>query len=353
VILLIGTSITAVGLWWSRRTSVPLPPAVDLIGVDPAVQRAGEAARAAVIHNPGSAYAWGKLGMVLVGHGFPVEASDACLAQAERLDSRQPCWPYLRATSLIPTDLEAAIPKLQRAVELCDCDPDAPRLELGEVLLEEGRFDEAAEQFLRVLERHTDNVRAFLDLGRAAFERGELSESMTYLHRSEVDVHTRKAAHTLLAQAHERLGNKPAAEEALRRAAGLPKDMAWPDPFQEKINEVQVGKQTALVRANNLLLTGRYPDAIGLLQQTVQDYPDSDKAWEMLGTAYVGVKDLPAAEQALGRATAWGQRQRTHSSSWELLCFLRKRIKPRLLASARLPSSSLISHRPTLISVTA
>src|SRR5207245_82809 len=116
----------------------------------------------------------------------------------------------------------------------------------------------------------------------------------------------RKAAHTLLAQVQERLGNKAAAEEALRQAADLPKDTAWPDPFQEKVNELQVGKQTALARANSLVNQGRYPDAIRLLQQTVLDYPDSATAWVMMGTAYIGGKDLPAAERALQKATDLG-----------------------------------------------
>src|SRR5439155_409376 len=99
------------------------------------------------LQSPGSAEAWGKLGMILQSHGLGVEASTACLAEAERLDPRQPRWPYLQAILVVTTDPDAAIPKLQRAVALCDCDPAAPRLELGEVLLDQGRFPEAAEQF--------------------------------------------------------------------------------------------------------------------------------------------------------------------------------------------------------------
>jgi tetratricopeptide (TPR) repeat protein len=303
VLLVVGASIPALCLWWSRRTSIPAPPVVDLTGVDPAVHRAVDAARTAILQNADSADAWGKLGMVLVGHAFSVEASDACLAQAERLDPRQPCWPYLQATSVITTDPEAAIRKLRRAVALCDCDPDAPRLQLGEVLLEQGRLEEAAEQFLRVLQQHPGDARASLSLGRVAFERSELSESITHLNNAAADAHTRKAAHTLLAQAYERLGNKPAAEQALRQAAELPKDTTWPDPFQEKVSELQVGKQTALVRANSLINQAHYAEAVRLLQQTVLDYPDSAVAWVLLGRACVGGKDLPAGERALRKAT--------------------------------------------------
>src|SRR5437762_728489 len=94
-VILVGALIAALGVWWSRRANPPVPPMVDLTGVDPAVCRAVEAARTAVLQSPKSADAWGKLGMVLMCHGLPVEASKACLVQAERLDPRQPRWPYL------------------------------------------------------------------------------------------------------------------------------------------------------------------------------------------------------------------------------------------------------------------
>src|SRR5438045_4087886 len=98
-LFLVGVVIIVLWTWWPHRADKPTPPLVDLTGVDPAVQRAVTAARAAVLEHPDSAEAWGKLGMVLIGHGLPVEASNACLAEAERLDPRQPRWPYLQATS--------------------------------------------------------------------------------------------------------------------------------------------------------------------------------------------------------------------------------------------------------------
>src|SRR5207248_7257851 len=114
---------------------------------------------------------------------------------------------------------------------------------------------------------HPDNARAVLGLGRAAYERGELSEAVSYLQRATADGHTRKAARTLLAQAYERLGNKAAAEQALRQASELPPDAAWPDPLQETVHEFQVGKQTALARAHALVNQGQFPGALALLQQ--------------------------------------------------------------------------------------
>jgi tetratricopeptide (TPR) repeat protein len=303
---LLAASIAACGWWWSSGPNPPAPPVVELTGVDPAVCRAVDAARSAVLQSPKSADAWGKLGMVLQCHDLPVEASNACLAQAERLDPRQPRWPYLQATSVLTTNPEAAIAKLQRAVELCDCDPDAPRLQLGEVLLDQGQFQEAAEQFRRIVQKDPGNARALLGLGRLAHERGELSESISHLDHCVADVHTRQAASLLLAQIHKRLGNKPAAEQALRQAADLPMDAPWPDRFEDELDRLRVGKQVSLPAADRLIRQGRYPDALRLLQRAVRDYPDSAWTWTMVGKAHLGNNDLPAAERALRKATELG-----------------------------------------------
>jgi tetratricopeptide (TPR) repeat protein len=240
--------------------------------------------------------------MVLMSHGLSVEAATACLAQAERLEPRQPRWPYLQAIAVLKTDPDVAIVKLQRAVALCDCDPDAPRLQLGEVLFDRGRFDEAAQQFRRILRKQPANARASLGLSRLAFEKGALTESISHLEPCLSTAHTRKAANLLLTQIQHRLWNKSAAEQACRQAAGLPNDKAWPDPFQEEVDQQRVGKQAMLARADYLIHQGQYPEALRLLQRTLRDYPDSAWAWVMTARAYLGGNDLPAAERSSRKA---------------------------------------------------
>jgi tetratricopeptide (TPR) repeat protein len=302
-LLLVGALTAGICFWWSEHSKPPTPPLVDLTADDPAVRRAVDAARAAVLQNPQSADAWGKFGMILQVHLLSVEAANVCYAQAERLDPREPRWPYYQAASQMDTQPEAALPKLQRAVAICDCVPDAPRLHLADMLLERGRLQDAAAQFRRVLQQDPDNARAFLGLGRVAFEQGDLKQGISHLGRAVADPHTRKAAHTLLSQIHERLGNKLAAEQELDRAEELPNDTNWPDRFQEDLRKLWVGKQASLARADHLLDQNLYPQALQVLQRTVRDYPDSASAWVMIGRAHLGKKDLPAAERALQKAT--------------------------------------------------
>src|SRR5262249_36108547 len=160
---------------------------------------------------------------------------------------------YLQAAPLLKTDPAAALPKLERAVALCDCVPDAPRLQLAELLLQQGRLQAADAHLLRVLQQYPDNARASLGLARLSFERGECSHRLTHLHRCVAGDRTRKAARLLLAQAYERLGNPSAAEQEFRRAADLPNDAPWPDRFFDEVVQLRVGKQALLTRAEGLL----------------------------------------------------------------------------------------------------
>src|SRR5438105_1339313 len=78
VILLAAAMNGAAILWLLHSAAPPALPFVDLEGIDPAVRRAVEEARAAVLQKPRSSELWGKLGMVLQSHGLTVQASNAC-----------------------------------------------------------------------------------------------------------------------------------------------------------------------------------------------------------------------------------------------------------------------------------
>jgi len=137
-----------------------------------------EQGRAQVQQSPHSAEAWGKLGMVLLVHQFQPQAA-ICFDQAEKLDPREPRWPYFQALeALLRTDLQAARGKLERAVSLCGDEWDGPRLSLAEVLLGLEDFDEAQRHFSLLIEKNPRHARAHLGLARVAVKRGNLRASL-------------------------------------------------------------------------------------------------------------------------------------------------------------------------------
>jgi tetratricopeptide (TPR) repeat protein len=279
----------------------PEAPRIDPTGVDPAVLAAIESARTAVCQSPRSASAWGRLGMILSAHNFASE-SNHCFLQAEALDPRDPRWPYYQGTELCLNEPTVAISKLQRAAELCDSRFDGARLRLGEILLRQGRPDEAEDQFRRVLQHNSANARAHLNLARIARERGNLQMSLEQLKFAVTDKYTRKAAHLLAAEIHRRLGNEAAADQERQLAVKLPKDPDWPDRWVEGIFQLRTGRQVRLATAAQLITQGRFREAAESLRQMVKEYPDSDWAWLLFGRSLLGQNDLAAAEAPLRTA---------------------------------------------------
>jgi tetratricopeptide (TPR) repeat protein len=285
-------------MWYG--TAAPEPPAIKA-DLDPAVVAAVEKARLAVMEQPRSAATWGRLGMVLLAHDFPAEAS-TCLAHAEKLDPSEPRWPYYQGIALYKEEPDRAIPKLQRAVQLFGDGPDAPRLLLAEVLYAQGRLDEAEDQFQRLLQHQKDNARAHLGLGRLASRRGNLQDSVAQLQRAGTDPRTRKASLTSLAEIHQRLGDKSGADRDLHQLGTLPDDQPWSDPYIQEMMQLQTGERAYLDRANRLLDQGRAAEAIPSLQQAVRQFPKGDWAWLLLGKALLQHNELGPAVDALKTA---------------------------------------------------
>lgn len=289
------------GLLWRLRNQGPEPPVVRLPVPDLEVAGAIEQAREGVRRARRSSEAWGRLGLLLAAHDIFAEA-DACFVQAERLDPREPRWPYYHALSLYAGYPEAALPPLRQAVALWGDRAETARLWLAEMLLEQGCLDEAGQHFRRVLRKDLDNLRAHYGLGRLAFERGDLAGSLYYLRRSVKAPFARKGSHTLLAKVYQQQGDTAAAAGELRQAAGLANDPPWPDPLWEEVQGLKVGRLARLDRATQLVRQDRFDEAEALLRQLVRDYPDSSRPWIILGRLCMHRNRLPDAERALRTA---------------------------------------------------
>jgi tetratricopeptide (TPR) repeat protein len=299
-LILLSAGITAV-VWWRPRSKSLALPEPDLAGADPAVTAAIETAQAAVRRGPRSADAWGRLGMVLAAHAFYPE-SIPCFAEAERLDPGEPRWPYFRGVMLTLSDADAALIPLRRAVELCEPRDSAPGLRLAETLLGQGEDREAEDILREVLAREAENPRAHLRLGRLAYRRNDWEESLRHLGQAASSPLTRKAAHVLSAEVHQRRGDHAAADRQQRLAAELPADPEPPDTLVEEMDQFRVGQQAQLALAGRLLQQERAFESVALLQKLVRDYPGSASAWLGLGRALIQQESYRAAEQALRRA---------------------------------------------------
>ncbi len=301
LVLVCGATLAGIGLGWSLWSwyTAAAPPPVSFAEADPALAEAIQAASRDVWWHPHSAAAWARLGQLLRAHLY-ISESNLCFAQAERLDPTEPRWPYLQGLSLQSDDPAAAIHHLQRAVALCGSVPDAPELCLAEVYLQQGRQADAEQHFRHVLQKDPGNARGHLGLGRLGQQRGNLADSLAHLNRSASSERTRQASASLLAQVYQQLGDTAAASREQARAADLPNDSPWPDPFVEETWSLRVGKQARLARLSVLRQQGRTAEVRALAAQLEDDYPDV--YWLVEGRLQMDKGNLAAAEQALRRA---------------------------------------------------
>jgi Flp pilus assembly protein TadD len=286
----------AVCLTLTSRTNSP--PVIATGGLDPAVSKLIQSAVSAVRAAPHSGEPWGRLGSVLMQYEFVHEAGGA-FDVAQKLAPGDARWPYLHALLAMPCEPLLAGSLLRRAMALCGDRPDMPRLQLAQWLSEHGESAEAEKQFQALLRFTTNHPPALLGLARLRRAQARLEESRALVNRCLNDPHTAKAAHLLLAQVEQALGNGLAAEAVARRGASLPADAPWPDPFWNEAAAFRVGRKAALQDASALLDQEQLAGALQLLAAVTRDYPDDDEAWYLTGWALNRAQRAVEAERAL------------------------------------------------------
>jgi tetratricopeptide (TPR) repeat protein len=281
-------------------------PPVPLGHADPAVREAVEAARREVREQPRYAAAWGHLAMLLHVHEFPKQAA-VCYAEAEKLQPNEPRWCYYHGQLVLPTDPEAGLRLLRRAVQLWGTEANEPRLRLAETLLAQGRTEEARGHFEQLARQDPDNPRVHLGLGQLASLRGNWQQSLHHLRLAVASPFARKSASVLLVAVYRRLGQDAEAANLLRQAYHGLEDRPWPDPWSEQLTSLGVGRQRRLERATQLLEMGRYEELIRLLREVARDYPDG-QSYTFLGQGLLQAGRPAEAERALRTAITRGAR---------------------------------------------
>jgi tetratricopeptide (TPR) repeat protein len=304
---LAAAALTA-GAWmrWARpRPAPPVPPEVNVATLEPAVVTAIRVARERALKEPTSAEAWGDLGKVFLANELQDEA-DVCFAQAERLDARNPRWPYYQGgTFQARGGYAAAVRCLRRAADLCvgpEADNITPRLLLAETLLTLGQTDEAEAELNQAAARRPDDARVHYDRGLLAAARQDWPAAREHLLRCPGSPQARQKACVQLAAVSQRLGDATAAESFRRQANAPPPDQDWSDPFVAEYLHWAVRKRSRYRLAEQLEAAGRPGDAVSVLAPLARDYPDDDLVHLTLGKLLGQTGDLGAAEQALRTA---------------------------------------------------
>ncbi|MHC1764865.1 MAG: tetratricopeptide repeat protein [Verrucomicrobiia bacterium] len=294
ILLVLGLA----GGWWSSRR-VLLPP-IDLAKADSAAAASLRQRMDEVRRTPRSGMAWGQLGALLWAYDFRPEAR-VCLSRAEALDPSNPRWPYYQALSLMIATPQEAIPCLQRAVKICGNTPPTPRFRLAYLLAEQGRWDEARQEFEPLLAEHPDFTPVRLLAARDAQGRGEFDKAIELARGCTEDSRTARSAHVLLVGLYRQRGNTHAANQALRLSTSLPQDEFIEDPFHAEATLLRADPRALCEQAHPLLAAGHLTQAAALIDKVRLEHADYPETWLLVGRLQYLRKDLPGAEQALRR----------------------------------------------------
>jgi tetratricopeptide (TPR) repeat protein len=280
------------------RNAVSALPVVPLDKMDPKVAAILGQRIDAVRRQPKSAEAWGWLGALLRAYDFRPEACE-CLAQAGRLDPGNPRWPYHHALALMIATPNQAIPLFRKSVQICGNTPEGPRFRLARLLAEQGRWDEARQEYEPLLAAHPEFAPARLLAARAAQAKGDTARGVELAQSCVQDPRTARSAWVLLAALHRQKGDMAAAGQAVQRSAAMPPDEGFGDPFESEVTLLRGDSRVLGEQAHPLLAAGRLDEAAALIERMRSEHAEDPETWLLAGRLCLLRKDLAGAEQAL------------------------------------------------------
>lgn len=215
---------------------------------------------------PALGVAYGRLGVHYYAHAEQ-DAARACFINAAQLDTGNHRWPYYLAVHYTETGaFEDAVEQFRRVLEI---EPgDAPALvRLGQALVELGRVQEAAPYFEQALAKRPASAAALAGLARVAEEANNFERAVEHYEAALEAQPEATQLHYRLGQAYRRLGHVDKAREHLEQRG--PRIPSIEDPLLMFMN-------AHIKPAAFYVLMGNQSVAAG----------DAERAWRLYDLAY-------------------------------------------------------------------
>lgn len=255
-----------------RGPVVPPPP--ELSGVEPAVAQKILAVHAQVARSP-TEKNWARFGQTLLVHGRAEESVRAYLAAA-KLASDPFEYYYHAGVAMRHRDTAQTIRFFEEALRHRD-DYMPLHVFLGESYLTVERLDEAEAQF-EAARKIESTSHCLLGLGRVALRRNDLPAAIALLGLAREKAPGHREVLNSLAIAYSRAGSPDKAREVADAARKLTDPTRLADPILSRGGPEAVSYQAFHTRAQNLFTSGRYDEAIPLIEKALEirpGYPDA------------------------------------------------------------------------------
>lgn len=278
-----------------------IPQPVDLVLVsEPRLLQAAETAQKAVVSAPDDAETWGNLGNVYLVHGWEAEAA-RCYQRAANIDPAEFRWFYYLGLSTYKTDAQTAVDSFQKAITL---DPDYPPVYVNHAhaLRRLGRFKEARQHLLHVIELDPKNPFAELALGELSLAAKQFDEARIHLKRALELNPAQSEAHATMAQVALALGDREAANHHSQAARKPSKHAEMDDPLWWEVVKVGVTAKRYAERGTRYMDLGDFKNAATNLAVAASSKPKDAEIWFNYGIVLLSTNRYGKAQNALEHA---------------------------------------------------
>ncbi len=289
-----------------RATLSELPPVpqVDTQRYLRVIQEQIDVAIGQVEKFPGKAATNGNLGKLLYTYE-QYESASIMFDRAGLLETKEFRWPYLSGRAKAELgQTDAAEQSLLRALERRP-DYGPINVQLAELYLKASRDEEARTAVERALISDPDRPEAHFILAKLAARNGEAEQTIKHLERVEQLSGNFGALHYLYSQAYRQLGDHEEADVHLASYEQF-KDVTANvvDLVMGNVLEMNISVNQLVTRAKRLVVGGNNAAALKLLEQAVENDPDSLAAHVTLIGVYSSNQRFAEADQHIAAATA-------------------------------------------------
>lgn len=286
LVLALVPALALAGAWLFWKDHVE-PPAVDTQALHPLVAETIETAAEEVRRDNRSPEAWGRLGMVLVAHGF-MDNARTCFSRAFELSPVNFKWPYLIGYTFEGVDFAKALEQYQTA-HVLNRSYVPLQVRMAQILMRQGAFQECRELLRTALQLEPSNPYALLLSGQLELQSDDLPAARESLLRAaEAPGWWPWPAYQELLTLAVRRGDLQEAYRYKQQLTAFPEvaRLELPDPVLEEVRKLEGLSKDLAQRADAALARGDVNTAILHYREFLEKRQDMPTAYVNLGRAY-------------------------------------------------------------------
>ena len=233
-------------------------------------------------NNPGSAEAWGKLGMTLDVHGFNEQAI-LCYQKAADYDPNSFRWQYFWAIALKEHGAPEALERFEAASKLNPAYVPF-HIRYARALFDAGRLEQSKSAFRTAIGLDPKSAEAYTGLAQIAMQQKQDQAALQFAKEAVAMNPDYTEAYKLMEILYRRLNDADKVSEMLSKTKALPGTSGFVDPIYATLVAEGESAFWYRTRGRTYLDSGLYVLAVREFKKALELQPDAD-AYDNMGTA--------------------------------------------------------------------